>query len=71
MDQVRRVLSPTAGTLEETETGIIWRREAYELSWIAHLLLHFDFPVTIRQPAELREMMQQLSAKALSMTVSH
>ncbi len=71
MDQVRQVLLPEAGTLEETETGIIWRREAYELGWIAHLLLRFDFPVTIRQPPELRAMMQQLSVKALSISVSH
>ncbi|GAB4519210.1 MAG: YafY family protein [Anaerolineae bacterium] len=68
MEQVRQVLSPTAGTLEETEAGIIWRRKAYELDWIAHVLLRFDFPITIRQPAELRERMQQLAEKALHMT---
>jgi predicted DNA-binding transcriptional regulator YafY len=68
MEQVRRVLLPEAGTLEETEIGIIWRREAHELGWIAHLLLHFDFPVTIRQPRELCDMMQQLAAKAIRMT---
>ena len=68
MAQVREVLAPTAGTLEETEAGIIWRRETYELNWIAHLLLRFDFPVTILQPVELRERMQGLAQKALSMT---
>jgi predicted DNA-binding transcriptional regulator YafY len=68
MEQVRQVLAPTAGTLEETSSGIIWRREAYDLDWIAHLLLRFDFPITIRQPAKLREMMQQLAEKALRMT---
>ncbi len=68
MEQVRQVLSPTAGTLEETEAGIIWWCEAYELDWIAHVLLRFDFPVTIHQPAELREKMQQLAEKALRMT---
>ncbi len=67
MEQVRQVLYPEAGTLEETKAGIIWRRETYELSWIAHLLLRFDFGITIRQPPELREMMQHLAAKALSM----
>jgi predicted DNA-binding transcriptional regulator YafY len=68
MEQVRQVLTPTAGSFEETEAGIIWHRETHELNWIAHVLLHFDFPVTIRQPAELREMMQQLGAKAVRMT---
>jgi predicted DNA-binding transcriptional regulator YafY len=68
MEQVSQILSPTAGILEETEAGIIWRCEAYELDWIPHVLLRFDFPVTIRQPAELRERMQQLAEKALRMT---
>lgn len=67
MEQVRQVLSPTAGTLEETEDGIIWRRDTYELNWIAYLLLQFDFSVTIHRPAELRDMMQHLAAKALRM----
>lgn len=70
MEQVRQVLAPTAGILEETEAGIIWYRETYELDWIAHVLLRFDFPVTIRQPVELRDMMQQLAEKALRMTRS-
>lgn len=65
IEQVHKLLSPTAGTLEETEEGIIWHRETYDLKWIAHLLLQFDFPVTIRQPTELREMMQHLATKAL------
>jgi predicted DNA-binding transcriptional regulator YafY len=68
MEEVREVLSPTAGTLQETEDGIIWRRETWELEWIAHALLRFDFPVIIRQPDELREIMQHLAAKALRMT---
>lgn len=67
MDQVRQVLSPTAGTLEEIEDGILWHRETHELNWIAHVLIQFDFPVTIRQPAKLREMMQDLGARALRM----
>lgn len=67
MEQVRQVLPPQAGTLEETPAGIIWRREVYELDSVAHLLLRFDFPVTIRQPPELRDMMQHLAEKALNM----
>ncbi|MBK8139499.1 MAG: YafY family transcriptional regulator [Anaerolineae bacterium] len=69
MEEVRRVLSPQAGTFEETEVGIIWRREAHELNWIAQVLLQFDFPVTIRKPAELCEKMLDLAARAVRMTV--
>ena len=65
MEQVSKVLPPSAGILEETASGVIWRREVYDLDSTAHLLLRFDFPVTIRQPAELRQMMQQLAEKAL------
>lgn len=65
MDQVRDVLAPTAGTFEVTDAGVIWRRETYDLEWIAHLLLRFDFPVIIRQPDALRERMQALADKAL------
>jgi len=68
MDQVSQVLSPMAGMLEQTADGIIWRREVHELSWVAHLILQFDFPVTIRQPIELQDTMQQLAEKALNMT---
>jgi predicted DNA-binding transcriptional regulator YafY len=63
--QVHQVLAPTAGTLEETEAGIIWRRETYELDWIAQLLLRVDFEVTIRQPVELRDKIRQLAEKAI------
>ncbi len=68
MEQVHEILALTAGTLEETDDGIIWRRETYELKWIAHQLLQFDFPITIRQPPELREMMYNLATKALRMS---
>ena len=70
IEQVQQVLPPVAGTLEETASGIIWRREVYELKSIAHLLLQVEFPVTIRQPLELRAMMHHLAAKALRMANS-
>jgi hypothetical protein len=67
MEQVRQVLSLEAGTLEETDAGIIWRRHIHGLSWIAHVLLRFDFPVTVRQPDKLPKVMQQLATKAFGM----
>ncbi|ABX03361.1 WYL domain-containing protein [Herpetosiphon sp.] len=70
MEQVRHVLPPAAGTFEQSEVGIIWRRETYELTSIAHRLLQIDLPATIRQPSELKAMMHQLAAKALGMTLN-
>lgn len=68
IEQVRQVLPPAAGTFEETASGVIWRREVYDLSSVAHLLLRFDFPVTIQQPVELRDKMRQLAEKALRLS---
>ncbi len=70
MEQVRQVLSPATGSFEETASGVIWRREVYDFDSVAHLLLRLDFPVTIRQPVELREKMRQLAEKALRISSS-
>lgn len=67
LEQVQRILSPEAGVLESTPEGIVFRRQAYDLTWIAHLLLQCDFPITVRQPPELRQMLRQIAAKALHM----
>lgn len=55
------------GTLELLETGVILRRAAYQLEWIAHFLISLDFPVFVLQPVELRDMIRQMAAKALHM----
>ncbi len=68
MSHVQQVLPPAAGSFEATPAGIIWRREVADLWPTAHLLLQFDFPVNIRQPTELRTIMQQLAAKALRLS---
>jgi predicted DNA-binding transcriptional regulator YafY len=66
IEQVRQVLLPTAGIFEETTAGIIWRRETHDLNWIGYLILQFDFPISIHQPKELRDLMQHLANKAMS-----
>jgi|GEM_PF-3826684 len=53
------------GTLEETDAGILLRRSASEFEWISHILLRADFPVIVRQPAELRQIIRDMSARAL------
>jgi predicted DNA-binding transcriptional regulator YafY len=65
MERARAVILPVMGTLEASEAGIIFRRAATQLNWIAHLLISFDFPVVIRQPAELRTILREMAAKAL------
>ncbi len=52
------------GALEACEEGVIMRREANNLEWLAMLLLSFDFPVEIKQPDELRSILKRLAHKA-------
>jgi predicted DNA-binding transcriptional regulator YafY len=67
MERARQVTSPDMGTLEETEQGIIFRRAADHLEWVAFFLMCLDFPVMVIQPAALRDLLQQMAAKALEM----
>lgn len=55
------------GTLESSKEGVIFRRSATQLEWIVHVLISLDFPVTVKQPVELRDMLRQIAMRALRM----
>jgi predicted DNA-binding transcriptional regulator YafY len=65
MERAKEVVPPYMGTLEQSERGVIFRRAAYQMEWIAHFLLNVDFPVQVIQPVKLREMLRQIAVKAL------
>jgi predicted DNA-binding transcriptional regulator YafY len=65
MEQAQQAIPAVMGTLEPAENGVIFRRSASQLEWVAHILLTLDFPVHVRQPAELREMLRRMANKAL------
>lgn len=67
LEHAQQGIPPIMGTLEPVEGGVIFRRSASQLEWVAHILLTLDFPVHIRQPEELREMLRRIGAKALQM----
>jgi predicted DNA-binding transcriptional regulator YafY len=67
MERARQVIPPIMGTLEPSEQGVIFRRTASQLEWIAHVLISLDFPVHVVQPVELRDMLRQIAVKALRM----
>jgi predicted DNA-binding transcriptional regulator YafY len=67
LEEAKRVISPEDGTLEETPEGVIFRRATDRLYWTAQMLIRLDFPVVIRQPEELREVLREIAAKALQM----
>jgi predicted DNA-binding transcriptional regulator YafY len=59
------------GTLEPSEKGIIFRRAASQLEWVAHVLLNLDFPIHIVKNDELRQMIRQLGTRALQMVADN
>jgi predicted DNA-binding transcriptional regulator YafY len=67
MERAQKVIPPIMGTLEASEKGIVFRRAASQLEWVAHILISADFPVHVVQTAELRQMLRDIAAKALKM----
>jgi predicted DNA-binding transcriptional regulator YafY len=65
MEQARQAIPVLMGELEPVENGVIFRRSAAQMEWVAHILLTLDFPVHVRQPTELREMLRRMASKAL------
>jgi predicted DNA-binding transcriptional regulator YafY len=67
MEQAQAVISPVMGKLEAVEDGVIFRRTATQLEWIAFVLINVDFPVRVIKTAELRQMLAQMGRRALQM----
>lgn len=65
LERARQVISPVMGALEATSQGVVFRRSAIQLEWIAHVLISLDFPVHVVRPEELRNLLRQMAAKAL------
>jgi predicted DNA-binding transcriptional regulator YafY len=67
MEIAQQAIPPIIGSLEPSEKGVIFRRAASQLEWVAHVLLNLDCPVHIVQNDELRQMIRQLGTRALQM----
>jgi predicted DNA-binding transcriptional regulator YafY len=67
LEHARQVTSPDMGTLEETEHGVIFRRAALHLEWVAFFLMGLNFPVVVIRPDTLRMTLRQMAAKAIRM----
>ncbi len=65
IERARQVIQPIMGTLEPSEQGVIFRRAASQLEWVAHFLISLDFPVHVVKPVELRDMLRKMAANAL------
>ncbi|RPI93339.1 MAG: YafY family transcriptional regulator [Chloroflexi bacterium] len=67
LEHARQVTSPDMGTLEKAEQGVIFRRAAQHLEWVAFFLMCLDFPVVVLQTPALRETLRRMGAKGLQM----
>lgn len=67
LEHARQVISPNLGFLEETEQGVIFRRAAIHLEWVAFFLMCLDFPVIVLQPEALRKTLRQMAGKGFQM----
>jgi predicted DNA-binding transcriptional regulator YafY len=67
LEEAKRALPAEFGTLEVVDEGVLFRRPAYRLEWVASMLLTLDFRIRILQPVELKTAIQALGAKAISL----
>jgi predicted DNA-binding transcriptional regulator YafY len=67
LEHARQVISPNLGAVEDTEQGVLFRRAAIHLEWVAFFLMCLDFPVVVLQPEALRETLRQMAEKAFQM----
>ncbi len=65
--KAQQAIPADMGRLEATPQGVIFRRAAVHLEWVAFLLLELDFPVVVLQPPALRQQLQRMATKALAM----
>lgn len=63
LEEAQRVIPLMAGTLEKSDEGVILRRAAAQLEWMAYFLSGLDFPVLVKQPEELRVVMRRIAGR--------
>lgn len=65
LENARRTFTPVMGTLEASDRGVIFRRTATQLDWIAHVLTNLDYPVHVLRPEALLTLLRQIAERAL------
>ncbi|MBZ0287919.1 MAG: YafY family transcriptional regulator [Anaerolineae bacterium] len=54
------------GTLEAHENGVLFRTGSEDIDWMARYLVGLGFPLTVRQPPELRAAFARLAARIVN-----
>jgi len=65
LERAQQATARALGTLEETAEGVVYRRAANQLEWIAPMLMNLPFPVVVIGPERLKEMIRRMGQKAL------
>lgn len=64
LEELQQQLPQTLATLELIEEGVLLRCWAGSLEWFALILLGLNYPMKIRQPAELRDVLRDLAKRS-------
>lgn len=67
LEEARHKVPATLATLEQDAQGVILRASLDNLDWMARFLVGLGCSFVIRQPAELRTILQELAAEMISM----
>ncbi len=67
LERAQSEISPGMATLKETDDGILFRRAATQLEWIACFLMLRQYPVEVRGPESLRKMLRQMGDNVSAM----
>ena len=64
-EAVRQHIPPDVGTLEICSEGVVFRHTTAHLEWVAVMLMEMDFSAEILHPPELRDLLNQMAARAI------
>ncbi|HET8912123.1 MAG TPA: WYL domain-containing protein, partial [Ktedonobacteraceae bacterium] len=64
LEELQQQLPQTLATLELIEEGVLLRCWAGSLEWFALILLGLNYPMKIRQPAELSDVLRDLAKRS-------
>ncbi len=70
MECAQEIFPPILGKREATAEGVIFRRSASQLEWVAYVLLSVDFPVRIIETQALRDLLGRISTRAAQLAGS-
>ena len=65
LEHARELILVEMGRLEEVEGGVLFRRSATQLEWVAHILIQADFPVKVIRTEGLKDLIRRLGTNAL------